>query len=97
MADAIFADPRRAAIYDFLDAPERADLDPYLAMADEFGAQSSIDVGCGIGTLACRLALRGYDVVGIDPLELVQLDAGVAQAHDFDDGVVAEVQSRPGW
>ncbi len=67
MADAIFADPRLAAIYDFLDAPERVDLDPYLAMADEFGAQSIIDVGCGTGNLACRFAARGYDVVGIDP------------------------------
>lgn len=67
MADAIFADPRLAAIYDSLDAPERRDLDPYLAMADEFGAHSIIDIGCGTGTLACRLAMRGYDVVGIDP------------------------------
>lgn len=67
MADAIFADPRLAAIYDFLDAPERLDLDPYLAMAGEFGAQSVIDAGCGTGNLACRLAMHGYDVVGIDP------------------------------
>lgn len=67
MADAIFADSRLAEIYDSLDAPERPDLDPYLAMADEFGARSVIDIGCGTGTLACRLAMRGYDVVGLDP------------------------------
>lgn len=67
MADAIFADPRLAEIYDTLDAPERLDLEPYLAMADEFGAQSVIDVGCGTGNLACRFAIRGYAVVGIDP------------------------------
>jgi SAM-dependent methyltransferase len=67
MADAIFADPRLAAIYDYLDGPERLDLDPYLAMAEEFGAQSVIDVGCGTGNLACRFAMRGYEVVGIDP------------------------------
>lgn len=36
-------------------------------MADEFGAQSVIDVGCGTGNLACRLAMRGYAVTGIDP------------------------------
>ena len=26
-----------------------------------------LDVGCGTGTFACRLALRGLDVVGVDP------------------------------
>ncbi|HEX6800591.1 MAG TPA: class I SAM-dependent methyltransferase [Ktedonobacterales bacterium] len=67
MADAIFADRRLAAIYDFLDAPERLDLDPYLAMAEEFGVQSVIDVGCGTGNLACRLAASSCEVVGIDP------------------------------
>ena len=67
MADAIFEEPRLAEIYDFLDTPERQDLDPYLAMADELGAHSVIDVGCGTGILACRFAMRGKDVIGVDP------------------------------
>jgi ubiquinone/menaquinone biosynthesis C-methylase UbiE len=65
--DAIFAEPKLAEIYDLLDSPDRPDLAPYLAIADEFGAHSVIDLGCGTGTLACRFASRGFEVVGIDP------------------------------
>lgn len=64
--DAIFDHPRLAAIYDVLD-PDRSDLDHYVAMVAEFGARSVLDVGCGTGTLACLLADRGVDVVGVDP------------------------------
>lgn len=64
--DPAFADPRLARIYDDLEG-ERTDLDPYVAIVDELGARSVLDVGCGTGTLACRLASRGVDVVGIDP------------------------------
>ena len=66
MPDAIFANPRLAGIYDRLD-PDRSDLDAYAAMAAEFGARSVLDVGCGTGTLACLLAGRGLDVIGVDP------------------------------
>lgn len=64
--DEIFANPRLAGIYDGLD-PDRRDLDAYAAMAAEFGARSVLDVGCGTGTLACLLASRGLDVIGVDP------------------------------
>ncbi len=67
MPDAIFAEPKLAEIYDLLDGPDRPDLAPYLAIADEFGAHSVIDLGCGTGTLACSFASRGFEVVGIDP------------------------------
>ncbi len=66
MPDPIFADPRLAQLYDPLD-PDRSDLDFYLAMVEDFGARSVVDVGCGTGTFACRLADRGIDVVGVDP------------------------------
>jgi hypothetical protein len=40
MPDALFAEPKLAEIYDLLDSPDRPDLAPYLAIADEFGAHS---------------------------------------------------------
>ncbi len=64
--DAIFGEPRLAEIYDLLE-PDRPDLEPYLAMAEEFGARHVLDVGCGTGTFACMLAERGINVTGVDP------------------------------
>jgi SAM-dependent methyltransferase len=79
--DPIFADPRLAELYDIVD-DDRRDLDAYVAIAAELGASAVLDVGCGTGTLACRLALggrevggrevrgravRGREVVGLDP------------------------------
>lgn len=66
MPDAIFDDPRLAAVYDPLD-PDRSDLDAYAAIVAELGATSVLDVGCGTGTFACLLARRGIEVVGVDP------------------------------
>lgn len=66
MPDAAFDDPRLAAIYDALD-PDRSDLDPYVAMVEEFGARTVLDLGCGTGVLALRLADRGLRVIGVDP------------------------------
>ena len=66
MADAIFEDPRLAALYDPLD-PDRSDLGVYAAMAEELCTQRVLDLGCGTGTFACLLAGRGFDVVAVDP------------------------------
>jgi ubiquinone/menaquinone biosynthesis C-methylase UbiE len=66
VADAIFEDRRLAEIYDPLEGV-RPDLDAYLAMVDQFGARSVLDVGCGTGTFACLLARQGLDVTAVDP------------------------------
>lgn len=66
MADECFGHPRLAAIYDPLD-PDRGDLDAYVRMAREFGARRVLDIGCGTGVFALRLADRGLEVVGVDP------------------------------
>ena len=66
MPDALFDTQRLAEIYDLVEG-ERNDLDHYLAIAAEVGARSVLDVGCGTGTLACLLADRGVEVVGVDP------------------------------
>jgi ubiquinone/menaquinone biosynthesis C-methylase UbiE len=59
-------DPRLAALYDPLD-PDRSDLDVYLDIAHEFGAQRMLDIGCGTGTFALLAAARGIEVTGLDP------------------------------
>ena len=66
VADAVFEDPRLARLDDLLEA-QRRDLDAYVAVVAELGAGSVLDVGCGTGTLACRLARQGIDVIGVDP------------------------------
>jgi SAM-dependent methyltransferase len=64
--DPIFADRRLAEHYDVFNA-DRSDLDAYASLVAELGARSVLDVGCGTGTFACRLADAGLDVVGVDP------------------------------
>ncbi|MFL6136465.1 MAG: class I SAM-dependent methyltransferase [Frankiaceae bacterium] len=66
MPDHHFADPRLAQLYDPLDS-DRRDLDAYVALAEELGARSVLDIGCGTGTFACMLARRGLDVTAVDP------------------------------
>jgi SAM-dependent methyltransferase len=66
MADALFEEPRLARIYDAVDG-DRTDLDTYVSLIESLGARSALDIGCGTGTLACRLAARGLDVTAVDP------------------------------
>jgi SAM-dependent methyltransferase len=80
MPDALFAEPRLAEIYDFLDDPDRPDLAPYGAIVSEFHASAVIDLGCGTGNLACRLAALGKEVIGIDPAR-ASLDVARRKAY----------------
>ncbi len=77
--DPIFADPRLAAVYDTFDG-KRSDLELYLSLAEEFGAHSVLDIGCGTGSLAVLLAGRGMQVVGIDPAA-ASLDVARSKPH----------------
>lgn len=66
MPDAIFSHPKLARVYDALEG-DRSDLDTYLGLASEHGVNAVLDVGCGTGTLACLLAGKGVEVLGVDP------------------------------
>lgn len=67
------------ATYDTFDGP-RDDLDLYVAIVKEAGASSVLDVGCGTGVLARRLAASGLDLVAVDPapasLDVARAGAG---------------------
>jgi len=64
--DPIFAHPRLAALYDTFDG-DRDDLDAYEEIIAELGARRVLDLGCGTGSLAVRLAAAGLSVTGVEP------------------------------
>ena len=74
----VFDGPLLASVYDDLD-PWAASDDFYLGMARKIGG-AVLDLGCGTGKLACRIAAEGCDVVGADPAE----------------GMLGVARSRPG-
>lgn len=60
------SDPRLIALYDD-DNPAGPDHDHARTLADELGARTIVDLGCGTGQLAVSLARPGRTVVGVDP------------------------------
>jgi SAM-dependent methyltransferase len=59
-----------------------------LPLIEESGGRRVLDLGCGVGRISNRLALRGYDVVGIDLSSLCIADAkSRAQASGIADKV----------
>ncbi len=62
---ASYNEPRLAAVYDPLNPPG-ADMDFYLGLAGQEPI-AVLDVGCGTGRLACRLADLGHSVTGVEP------------------------------
>jgi len=66
-ADEIFDDYSFAALYDDFNRWAPSD-EFYLAMARQIGGPV-LDIGCGTGMLACRIAADGLRVVGADPAD----------------------------
>lgn len=66
MPDQIFEHPRLVAIYDALEG-DRDDLDVYVSAAETSYARRVLDIGCGTGSLALRLAAQGLAVTALDP------------------------------
>lgn len=63
-----FTDPRQVLIYDAVNAYEPGKQpDFYLEVAEEIGAETVIDLGCGTGIITLEFASRGYRVIGVDP------------------------------
>jgi SAM-dependent methyltransferase len=65
MSDEIFDDYAFARLYDHFNGWAPGD-DFYLGLARESGARV-LDLGCGTGMLACRMAQEGLEVVGVEP------------------------------
>ena len=97
--DAVFADPRLAALYDFFDG-DRSDLTAYLDLAAELGARWVVDLGCGTGSLAVLLAAQGLQVIGVDPAAASLEVARVKPSADrvrwvHGDATALDVSDRP--
>jgi len=65
--DEVFEDPFFASLYDHFNAWDVCD-DFYLELALQT-AGSVLDLGCGTGLLACRMAQKGLAVTGADPAD----------------------------
>ncbi len=78
----VFDDPLLASVYDDLD-PWAASDEFYLGLARETGG-AVLDLGCGTGRLACRIAAEGCDVVGAEPAAGM---IGVARARPEGEAV----------
>jgi SAM-dependent methyltransferase len=68
MAVPEFTDPRQVAIYDDVNSyAPGTQPDFYLGVAEELGAKSVLDFGCGTGIITLMFVNRGYRMIGVDP------------------------------
>jgi len=63
-----FTDPRLVAVYDTLNPYEPGSQPAfYLRLAEEIGAASVLDIGCGTGLITKEFVDRRYAVTALDP------------------------------
>jgi ubiquinone/menaquinone biosynthesis C-methylase UbiE len=77
MRHAEFSDPLLVMVYDALFGWSRED-DFFLSVVNEVPAARVLDLGCGTGRLALRMAAAGHTVTGVDPARS-SLDAARAK------------------
>jgi len=79
-ADEVFEDSLFASLYDHFNGWDVCD-EFYLGLARTLKSGARVlDLGCGTGLLACRIAEEGFAVTGVDPAE----------------GMLGVARSRPG-
>jgi SAM-dependent methyltransferase len=86
-----FTDPRQVEIYDAVNSYEAGTQpDFYLGVAEEIGAETVVDLGCGTGIITLEFASRGYRMIGVDPspvmLELAQQKPGAGKVQWIQGG-----------
>jgi SAM-dependent methyltransferase len=87
-------DPRIVALYDG-DNPDGPDHDFDRALAEEVGARSVIDLGCGTGMLTVSLARAGRRVVGVDPSAAMLEVARVRPGGDAVEWIHGDSRALP--
>ncbi|MEA2489807.1 MAG: hypothetical protein QOH21_1599 [Acidobacteriota bacterium] len=87
-------DARLVDLYD-QDNPDGPDHDFYRSVADEYEAESILDVGCGTGILTATFAREGRTVVGIDPSETMLAFARRRQGADTVDWILGDSRAIP--
>ena len=87
-------DARLVELYD-IDNPDGPDHDYVRSLADELGAQSILDVGCGTGLLTASLVRPGRRVVGIDPSTTMLAHASGRPGGDDVSWVLGDSQDIP--
>ncbi len=89
-----YEDSRLVELYD-IDNPDGPDHDFYRSLADETGATSILDLGCGTGMLTVSLARAGRDVIGVDPSAAMLAFAQARPGGDRVDWVQGDSTAIP--
>lgn len=87
-------DARLVDLYDH-DNPDGPDHDFYRSIADEYEAESILDLGCGTGILTVTFAQESRTVVAIDPSEAMLAFARRRQGADAADWILGDSRAIP--